>query len=186
VTGVQTCALPIYPHIDVFVLISCDRDLIPIVKALKAKNKVVFIISTEKGTHNIVKTYADYYMLIDDLFDLGEKPSDDDTREIVPQAKKESISDKDREKARELCRLFYSSTRWKEYKRDGIPITLIGYVKQVTRKMLLLEIEIHRLIDIACELGYISVFEKTVDGKLAQYLKDGDNANEILSEADRD
>ncbi|MBN1410534.1 MAG: PTS sugar transporter subunit IIA [Spirochaetales bacterium] len=172
------------PHTEVFVLISCDRDLIPLVKALKAKNKVVFIISTEKGTHNIVKTYADYYMLIDDLFDLGDKIVDDEQREIAPQSRNDEISVKDKENARELCRLFYTSNRWKEYTSSNIPITLVGYVKQVTKKMLLLEVEIYRLIDIACGLGYISVYEKDADGKTVQYIKDGKNAGEILRETD--
>jgi mannitol/fructose-specific phosphotransferase system IIA component (Ntr-type)/uncharacterized LabA/DUF88 family protein len=165
-------------NIEVFVLISCDRDLIPLIKAIKSKNKIAFVISAEKGTHSIVKTYSDYYILIDDLFGLSKENISGEPG-YFSEKNEMDISDLDIEKAKELCKLFYSSNRWEEYKTKKIAITVVGYVKQLIKKMNLLESEIYRIIGIANALGYISVVEKNVEGRVIECIEQGGNMNEI-------
>ena len=52
------------PSIDVFVVISSDRDIIPLLKAIKYENKVSYVISTRNGFNQIVAKYADFMSIL--------------------------------------------------------------------------------------------------------------------------
>jgi uncharacterized LabA/DUF88 family protein len=54
--------------INVFVIISSGRDLIPLLKAIKCEKKVSYLISTRNDFNQEVIGYADYHKYIEDIF----------------------------------------------------------------------------------------------------------------------
>ncbi|MFD1030562.1 NYN domain-containing protein [Metaplanococcus flavidus] len=60
--------------IDVFVIISNDRDFIPLIKSIKSQNKVAIVICTKRGINKMLAEYANLVYYIEDLFTLEEKP----------------------------------------------------------------------------------------------------------------
>ena len=59
------------PNIDVFIVISSDRDMIPLLKAIKHENKIVCMLTTKVHSNSSVSFYAHRYEYIEDLFNLS-------------------------------------------------------------------------------------------------------------------
>ncbi len=55
------------PNIHVFIIVSSDRDLIPLLKAIKYENKIAYVISTKYGFDPVVSNYADHHEYIEDI-----------------------------------------------------------------------------------------------------------------------
>ncbi|HEX3046985.1 MAG TPA: NYN domain-containing protein [Bacillota bacterium] len=93
------------PSINIFVIISSERDVIPLLKAIKYENKVSYVISTRQGFNQIVAGYADFHEYIEEIFGLTAGPAEAEVTEKNPEI----------EKAVEVTRLFYESRKWSRY-----------------------------------------------------------------------
>ena len=144
------------PNIDVFVIVSSDRDAIPLLKAIKYENKFSYLISTQNGFNQVVAKSADYHEYLEDIFDLtmpepssaGQDPIGTLTA-IVPDV----INLKKIRQAREVARYFYHSDIRQRSSSFGKPINLNGYVDVVAKV-------VHRHLD-----------EVILDFKLAHGMK---------------
>jgi uncharacterized LabA/DUF88 family protein len=95
------------PNIKVFVIISSDRDIIPLLKAVKFENKHTHVISTRYGFCPVVSCYADRHEYIEDIFNLTP-----DMRAAETEAELNFDIENNRsniEQAREISILFYNS-----------------------------------------------------------------------------
>lgn len=57
-------------NINFFVIISSDRDIIPLLKAIKYENKTSYVLSTQNGFNKTVAEYADFHEYIEEIFNL--------------------------------------------------------------------------------------------------------------------
>lgn len=166
------------PNIDVFVIISSDRDMIPLLEAIKYENKTTYVLSTKYGFNPVVSCYADYHEYIEDIFDLKPEMMVKETeRNFDLYIMQNNHNEKDIENAKEVSRLLYSSNVWRTYEKEGNPITLKGYLKIISPKIGGDTGQVIRYFELAHHYKYITIYE---DQNKGLCLKKGDNYREIL------
>lgn len=161
-------ALSKSPHLMVFVIISSDRDMIPLLKAIKSENKSTFLISTRLGFNRIVAEYADHHEYLEDIFDL------------VPEmltANEALDYQSSIENAREVAIWLFKSNIWKECEKSGAPVTLKGYVIVISKAVNRYPSQIVVDFRLASELGYVEIVN---DFKKGDCLKRGKNYQKVL------
>ncbi len=170
------------PNVDVFVLISSDRDIIPLIKAIKYENKIAFTISTKNGFNIIVTKYTDYHEYIEDIFNLnqqnelpGESPADPDN------IKKETdiSSEENIERAREVSKLLYESIVWKKNEQFGEAISLKGYVNILAKTIIRTQAQIFDDFKLAHSLQFICIYN---DPQKGLCIKEGAKRRDLYEE----
>ncbi len=169
-------ALTKSPHIKVFVIVSSDRDMIPLLKAIKADNKPVYLISTRLGFNSIVAEYADYLEYIEDIFHLAPE------RLKINQEPAHLINEEQDyhssvENAQEVTKRLFSSNIWKGCEKNGEPVTLKGYVTVISKVVNRSHSQIVTDFHLASELGYIEIVNVPLKGDC---LRRGRNHQKIL------
>jgi uncharacterized LabA/DUF88 family protein len=178
------------PNVDVFVLISSDRDIIPLIKAIKYENKIAFTISTRKGFNVIVTKYTDYHEYIEDIFHLKEEPQHEDLpehgilcepgnpRELmdIVDVQNKAVTAEGIERAKEVSKLFYGSNVWKKYEQIGEIISLKGYINILAKTVIRNQSQILEDFKLAHHLEYIHIF---TDPRKGLCLKEGAKRNEL-------
>lgn len=132
------------PNIDIFVIISSDRDIIPLLKTIKYENKLSYVYSTRNGFNQIVAKYADFHEYIEAIFQLvlpEPAPVFQNTAGDLAFGLTAGLSDIDLttatrehiERAREVAHYFYHSHIWAKSSILGKPVSLKGYLDVVAR-----------------------------------------------------
>lgn len=164
------------PHINLFVLISSDRDIIPLLKAIKYENKLSYVISTQNGFNQTVAKYADFHEYIEDIFHLD--PPDPSTLLQDPAEAIIGIEDIDVKaanpmdigRAQEVARYFYQSNIWKRASLLGEPVSLKGYLDVISRVIHRFRGDILDDFKLAHCLKYVTIYQ---DPKRGLCLKQG-------------
>lgn len=175
------------PNVDVFVLISSDRDIIPLIKAIKYENKISFTISTKKGFNLIVTKYTDYHEYIEDIFQLSLKdephhhdgsPEACGLREAGLKFDDScgTVTGEDLERAKEVSKLFYGSNVWKKYEQIGEIISLKGYINILAKTVIRNQAQLWEDFKMAHHLQYVYIYN---DPKKGLCLKEGPKRTEL-------
>lgn len=154
-------------RISVFVIISSDRDIIPLLKAIGYKNKISYVISTKNGFNQVVIKYATFHEYIEDIFNLpppepeiaGQNPVNDVIADIPATMNKESVKH-----ALELAKLFYESRIWIRSSFLGKPVSLKGYMDVVCRVAGRSQDKIFEEFKLAHQLQFIQIYEDPQKG----------------------
>ena len=172
------------PVIDVFVIISSDRDIIPLIKAIKYENKIAYVLSTKTGFNQIVIKYADHHEYIEDIFDLKEKISAGMEADNLQTANFGliKIDEGDIENAKEVSKLFYNSYIWKNHGIQGEPISLNGYVNIISKAVNRFPNRIIEDFKLAHQLKYITIYHHPKKGLC---LTEGEKKSELLENESR-
>lgn len=149
------------PNINIFIVISCNRDLIPLLKAIKYENKYSYVISSQNGFNQVVTKYADFHDYIEKIFDLTFQD-----REVITDASVETAVSVDQlaanpekiEWAREVASYFYKSKIWKNTFITGNPITLKGYIDVIALIVNRSSDQILKDFKLAHALKYIMIY----------------------------
>ena len=165
------------PTVKVFVIISSDRDIIPLLKAIRYENRVTCVMSTRNGFNQIVTEYADHHEYLEDIFHLtmvstnaNEENAAHVERELIEMDENAVL------KAKEVARLLYRSKIWRNYERLGDPVSLDGYAKTVARTLREEPAQISRHLKLAHYLKYITIYQ---DAKKGLCLREGVNRTEL-------
>ncbi|MCL6592068.1 MAG: NYN domain-containing protein [Firmicutes bacterium] len=166
------------PHINTFVIISSDRDIIPLLKAIKYEDRSSYVISTKNGFNQIVVEYADCHQYIEDLFNL---PPGLKTAQPAPELDitydLSSVTEDGLARAREVARYLYASHIWKRAAGQGEPVSLTGYVNVVARIVNRFPGEILNDFKLAHLLKYVTIYP---DQNQRLYLKEGEKKDDIM------
>jgi uncharacterized LabA/DUF88 family protein len=168
------------PNINVFVIVSSDRDMIPLLKTIKYENKVTYILSTRYGFNPVVSEHADYHEYIEDMFNLTLNPfvnQEEPELDIVFRGRIFNPEEARIEDAQEVSKLLYSSNIWKKSETDGNPVTLKGYLQILLKKVGRASAQIEKDFALAHQLKYITIYK---DENKGLCLKKGNNYSEIL------
>jgi uncharacterized LabA/DUF88 family protein len=167
------------PVIDVFVIISSDRDIIPLLKAIKYENKITYVISTKIGFNEIVIQYADYHDYIEELFGLNPKILTEEFETKLNQnLDSTAITETDIGNAKEVSILFYNSNVWKNYESRHNPVNLNGYVQIAAKTINRMPDQITDDFKLAHHLKYITLFQ---DSQKGLCIKKGEKRNEVIA-----
>lgn len=153
-------ALTRYPNINGFVIVSSDRDMIPLLNAIKSNGKFTYLISTRRGFNRVVAEHADYHEYIEDIFNLE-----------LPPEELEYAYESDADKAKEVSRYLYCSNVWRNHEKTGDPVTLKGYALIISKAVKRLPSQIMKDFEAANFYGYIKLYEDPIKGLC---LKKGD------------
>lgn len=165
------------PNINVFVIISSDRDIIPLLKAIKYENKVSYVLSTKNGFNQIVAEYADTHDYIEDIFQLTVIcEAGAATEETGIDFELANITDAQVERAREVARYLYSSQIWRKSSQLGEPVSLTGYINVIARVINRFPGEILNDFKVAHHLKYITIYQ---DQNRKLFIKEGEKKDEI-------
>ena len=164
------------PNINVFIIVSSDRDMIPLLKTIKYENKFAYVLSTKYGFNPVVSCYADYHEYIEDIFDLKPEMIINEAVDLeIPI--KEELKESDIENAKEVSRLLYSSNVWRIYETEGNPITLKGYLSIVAKKIGRDAAQVIKDFELAHHFKYITIYQDQDKGLC---IKKGDNYAEVM------
>jgi uncharacterized LabA/DUF88 family protein len=167
------------PSIDIFVIISSDRDIIPLLKAIKYENKLSYVYSTQNGFNQIVAKYADFHEYIEAIFQLvlpepprliqglAGGPGDIDPETVNP----ENI-----QQAREVAHYFYHSRIWAKSSILGKPVSLKGYLDVVARVVKRSPENVFNDFKLAHSLKLITIYR---DPERGLCLKEGEQMENI-------
>ena len=171
--------------IDMFVIISNDRDYIPLIQAIKLENKKTFVLSTKNGFNEVVNVFADYHQFIEDLFEFQSRgfslTENSDSKIVIGIDSNEITEDLDI-KAKEISLLLYKSNIWQGCQTSGKPIGLNGYVDMVNLKVWKHEEKksLIKYFHVAHTRGYVELYLSDDDRWI--YIREGKNITELFPE----
>ncbi len=151
------------PNVGVFVIISSDRDLIPLLKAVKYENKITCVIVPKYGFNLVVSNNADYYEYIEDIFNLTPEMLIPDDTEVLDCAPSQ-FTEEDIANAKEVTRLLFSSKVWRTFETEGEPVTLKGYVQIISKKIMRSSEQIIKDFELAHHFKYITIYKDQTKG----------------------
>ncbi|MCL6589635.1 MAG: NYN domain-containing protein [Firmicutes bacterium] len=173
------------PSIHVFVIISSDRDIIPLLKAIKYESKYSYVISTRLGFNQVVAEYADAHEYIEDIFQITAMPLNPGVAEAVPgdlgvsfdpaMATPEEVN-----RAKEVARYLYSSQIWKRAAQMSEPVSLSGYIQVIARAVNRFPADILNDFKRAHCLKYVTIYQ---DQSRRLYLRQGERSGELAVES---
>jgi uncharacterized protein (TIGR00288 family) len=160
------------PNISVFVIISNDRDFIPLLKTIKFENKISYVFSTKNGFNHVMAEYADFHEYLEDIFHLTSPEAQHalDESMLTPDL---TNPDQDQiERAKEVSRHFYNSHIWRRSLRQDEPIHLNGYIQVISRIINRSADEILDDFKRAHFLKYVTIYQDPSRGQL--FIKQGE------------
>lgn len=163
--------------IGVFVIISSDRDIIPLLKAIKYENKTSCVISTRNGFNKTVAEYADHHEYLEDIFHLTTRiPAEPKPVELDVSFDLNVVTTSEINRAREVSGYFYNSQIWKRALKQEEPVSLNGYLNVITRILNRFPAEILNDFKLAHHLKYITIYQ---DGNQKLCIKEGERKEEV-------
>lgn len=178
------------PNIDIFVIISSDRDIIPLLKTIKYENKLSFVISTQNGFNQIVAKYADFHEFIETIFQLALPEPLDLGRDMgeltsclasgltfgLGGVDPETASAEYIRRAHEVAHYFYHSHIRTKSAILGKPVSLKGYLEVVTRVVKRSPESVLNDFKLAHSLKLITIYR---DPERGFCLKEGDEMEKV-------
>ncbi|MCL6592182.1 MAG: NYN domain-containing protein [Firmicutes bacterium] len=167
------------PSIGVFVIISSDRDIIPLLKAIRYEDKLSIVLSTKNGFNRIVAEYADFHVFIEDVFGFTGSPMEDikPVNDFTEFLLEDEITEEMVERAKEVSKYFYNSHIWKKYQQTKEPIALAGYVNVIEKVLNRLKRQLYDDFKAAHCLGYVTIYTDAEKQRL--YIREGEKKDEI-------
>jgi hypothetical protein len=168
------------PNIEVFVIASSDRDIIPLLKEIKYENKLTYVISTKNGFNPTVIKYADNHEYIEDIFMLTPYDELITNQEMLLGLlgiNPATVGLAKIRRAREVARYFYKSHIWTQAAILGKPVHLKGYLDVITKAVKRSSDDILNDFKLAHCLEYITIYQHPVRGLC---LKEGNRKPSIL------
>ncbi|HEX3048329.1 MAG TPA: NYN domain-containing protein [Bacillota bacterium] len=168
------------PNIHTFVFISSERDLFPLLKAIKYENKRSYVLTTKTGFNRIVAEYADYHEYMEDIFNLTEKELETIK---TPTSSAQSwdfnstdINETAIARAREVSEYFYRSNIWKKYTIFAEPINLQGYINVISKIVHRTPDEILNDFKVAHHMKYVTLYNQSQQ----LYIKQGSEKDTLF------
>ena len=176
-------------NLEIFVIITSDRDFIPLLKAISSENKISYVFSTKSSFNPVLIQYATGHAYLEDLFDLGEPEAPVTSvttltvnRDLIDPSAFDplTINPEKIKQAREVAGYFYKSKIWQKSFLDSAPITLKGYLEVIVRALKRSTTELLDDFKTAHVLKYITLYEEPIKGIC---IKEGERSGLFIHEA---
>lgn len=163
--------------IDVFIIVSSDRDFIPLLKAVQYKGKLSYVISTRTGFNSIVIQYADLHEYIEDILKLTPILLLNNKIPVNFIINPVNISPEQINRAREVARCLYNSKIWLRASITQSLVNLKGYLSVVVKVVNREPEEVLNDFKMAHYLKYLTIYQ---DPERGLCIKEGDRKNEAF------
>ena len=162
--------------VDVFIVISSDRDMTPLLHGIKQESKLTYLLTTKNGFEKSMMHTADYHEYLENILNLSL-----DYRHEDPGLSTENIPEQDIEAAKSVVTLLLSSKIWERYIKRGNPIHFEEFKKHISIAKRLLPIEVDRLFKIAQKLDWIKLYRFRRNEEDITGIKGGDKIDEVIT-----
>ena len=166
-------------NLDIFVIITNDRDFTPLLKSISAENKISYVFSTKSSFNPVLLNFSAFHMYLEDLFNLGDLETPVTSvktltvnQDLIDPAVTDPLGagaptiDQDQiARAREVAFYFYRSKIWRKSSLDGKPITLKGYLDVIIRVLKRSADELLSDFRLAHSLKYLTIFQDQHKGE---------------------
>lgn len=164
--------------IDLYILISNDPYMIPLLKAIKYENKLSYVLSTRCGFNQVLAEYADFHEFLEDICSLTTLPlAESKPLEPILSLVPANFTETDIERAKEVARNFYRSLTFRRAKLMNQPINLSGYLQDISKDTHRFPGELLNDFKLAHCLQFVVLY-KDVSRRL--YLSEGERRTEVL------
>jgi hypothetical protein len=168
------------PTIEAFVIISSDRDMAPLIAKVRGKGKLTFLMTEKRVMNRTLINEADIHEFVEDVFDLkAEMLVSPQDRALLTNICHENITLETMAQAKQVSVLLYKSNLWRVSQEENDPVTLEGYITQLSKR-------VHRDIDklrqdfeVANCLGYVTIYRD--EKKDCLCLKRGKSYETVLT-----
>ena len=165
------------PNIGAFVIVSSDRDMIPLIGAIKYENKFAYMLSTKCGFNPGVSYYPDQHEYLEDIFQLTPQAPVDIATLQFPGGREPLQLDAINH-AKEVSKLFYHSNIWKANHEAGEPVSLKGYISIISKKVKRDGTQIMDDFKLAHRFKYVTIYKDEIKGLC---LTKGENYREVIA-----
>jgi hypothetical protein len=163
---------------DLYIIISNDPYMIPLLKAIKYENKLSYVLSTRCGFNQVVAEYADFHECLEDILGLAAlAPVESKPLEPILSLVPNNFTETDIERAKEVARHFYRSLTFRRAKLLNQPINLSGYIQDISKDTHRYPGELLNDFKLAHCLQFVVLY-KDVSRRL--YLSEGERRTEVL------
>lgn len=162
--------------VDVFIIVSSDRDMSPLIQAVKQESKLAYLITTKIGFEKGMINTADYHEYLENILNLSL-----DYKQADPAIKAEDISAQDVEASRDVMALLLSSRIWERFIKRGNPINFNEFKKHIAKAKKMLQIEVDRLFKIAQTKQWIQLYKFKRNGVDVTGIKGGEKLDEVIT-----
>jgi uncharacterized LabA/DUF88 family protein len=167
------------PAIEAFVIISSDRDMIPLLEAISEKGKSAFLLSSKNDFQTHISSEAFSHEYLENILGLSPRMLvNSNERKLVVQITNQEITFDDIANAKQVSKLLYSSIEWKKYQRTGEPIFMDTYIELLSKRIDRGIPQIKKDFEVAHCLGFVTIYLDT--GKKCFYLRKGEKYAEIM------
>ncbi len=163
------------PTIDIFVIVAGSPEIIPLLRLIKRKNKLSYLISPQTGPATISHQYADIHQYLEDLLQLPPpNPSThrQDALETLLAVDTDTISQLDLRRATEAARYFHRSHIHHRAASTGNPVPLQSYLTIAAQATARHPSEVLSTLRLAHHLKYLTIYE---DPQWGLCIKEGEN-----------
>jgi uncharacterized LabA/DUF88 family protein len=168
------------PNVNTFVIVSNDRDFIPLLKLIKYEIKVSYVLSFRNDFNTKVAEFADYRGYLEDIFKLTAiKQREKDSIDWGFAFSLDNIGEKEISQAKEVSQRLYSSQIWKKASLLKEPINLKGYINVISRTINRRSGEILDDFKLAHHLKFVTIYQDRNNGVC---IKQGEKKNEFLAD----
>lgn len=157
------------PDTQVFIIISCDRDFVPLMQSLKRKHKLVVSCSLKTDINEEMPKFADAHIYLESLLSLDNAPTP-------------NMSVADYQAVKEIMRVLMASKIWQKHLETGEDVEFYEMLKHFARARRLLVDEVERLFLLADDLKWLNLDSKQRHGHTITVIKQGPGYADMTAE----
>lgn len=167
-----------FPEVDIFLIISSDRDMIPLLQAVKQESKISYLITTRTGFERSMIEMADKHNFIEDVLGLDINYIQSNDHITLDEIKPGILI-----QVKEIMSLLVTSNIWEKHIRRGNPIIFDEYKLNIVKARRMMKKEVDWLFDLAHNLGWIKLYSVIRNDKKVAAVTAGDTlTKDILKE----
>jgi hypothetical protein len=167
------------PAIEAFVIVSSDRDMLPLIETILDKGKSVIFLTSKSEFLTDISNDAYFHEYIEKILGLTPRMLvNPNERDLVVKITNQEMTFEDIANAKQVSKLLYSSILWNKFQRTGEPIILDNYVDLLSKRVDRDITQIKKDFEIAHCLGFVSIYKDAKNGCFC--LKKGGKYAEIM------
>lgn len=153
--------------VDVYIIVSNDRDFTPVMKNIKKNNKFIIACCSKNQSNSLLSVCSDKLLYFEEVFDLDVTNYQLNSIKRAEKIDIYKITEQDKLKARNIAKIYLDSKFYKNYVEQNRAVHLEGYSQKVSNFTKSTYAENVRLFEVAHKLGYLELFMDTDKNKVA-------------------
>lgn len=162
-------------NVEIFIIISSERDMTPLFHAIEQEKKTTYWITTRSELEQSLTNLSDNHLYLENILEIDKVK-----KSLQNEISGKKISAKDIEHSRDVITLLISSRIWEKFIKDGVPINFDEYKKHVAIAKKMIPDEVDKAFKIAEKMEWIEFYKFERRNSLINGVRAGKKINDIL------